>query len=228
MILEMMTYRYRGHSMSDPAKYRTKEEVQKMRQEHDPIEQVRQTACSKAVRSWPPSDDDLKDIDKDQSGRSLRSGRLSPRSIRSPTRRNCGPTFWSKRKGGRQSMPTANSHAGPVADHGRGQARQVAGEGRRHRVTSGDVIAEIETDKATMEVEAVDEGTVGKILIDEGTEGVKVNVPIAVLASDEGEDASAIDAAALTAPAPAPAADTPAPAAEATACRRTGWRRLLR
>ena len=48
-------------------------------------------------------------------------------------------------------------------------------------VTSGDVIAEIETDKATMEVEAVDEGTVGKILIAEGTEGVKVNTPIAVL-----------------------------------------------
>ena len=72
-------------------------------------------------------------------------------------------------------------------------------------VTSGDVIAEIETDKATMEVEAVDEGTVGKILVDEGTEGVKVNVPIAVLL-DDGEDASAIDAAA-SAPAPAPAAE---------------------
>ena len=56
-------------------------------------------------------------------------------------------------------------------------------------VTSGQIIAEIETDKATMEFEAVDEGTVGKILIDEGTEGVKVNTPIAVLL-EEGEDAS--------------------------------------
>ena len=55
-------------------------------------------------------------------------------------------------------------------------------------VTSGQMIAEIETDKATMEVEAVDEGTVGKILIDEGTEGVKVNTPIAVLL-EEGESA---------------------------------------
>ncbi|MEQ8400295.1 MAG: pyruvate dehydrogenase complex dihydrolipoamide acetyltransferase [Roseitalea porphyridii] len=55
------------------------------------------------------------------------------------------------------------------------------------QIAPGDVIAEIETDKATMEVEAVDEGTVAKILIDEGTEGVKVNAPIAVLA-EEGED----------------------------------------
>ncbi len=57
-------------------------------------------------------------------------------------------------------------------------------------VSSGQIIAEIETDKATMEFEAVDEGTVGKILIGEGTEGVKVNTPIAVLL-EEGEDASA-------------------------------------
>jgi len=62
-------------------------------------------------------------------------------------------------------------------------------------VTSGQILAEIETDKATMEFEAIDEGTVGKLLIDEGTEGVKVNTPIAVLL-DEGEDASAVEAAA--------------------------------
>ena len=59
-------------------------------------------------------------------------------------------------------------------------------------VSSGDVIAEIETDKATMEVEAVDEGIIGKILIGEGTENVKVNVPIAVII-DEGEDVGDID-----------------------------------
>ncbi len=59
------------------------------------------------------------------------------------------------------------------------------------KVTSGDVIAEIETDKATMEVEAVDEGTLGKILIPAGTEGVKVNTPIAVLLQ-EGESAGDI------------------------------------
>src|SRR5579875_379193 len=65
------------------------------------------------------------------------------------------------------------------------------------KVRAGDVIAEIETDKATMEVEAVDEGKLAKILIDEGTEGVAVNTPIAVLAAD-GE--SADDAAAAPAP----------------------------
>ncbi|MDD9976586.1 MAG: pyruvate dehydrogenase complex dihydrolipoamide acetyltransferase, partial [Boseongicola sp.] len=87
-------------------------------------------------------------------------------------------------------------------------------------VASGDLLAEIETDKATMEFEAVDEGTVGKILIAEGTEGVKVNSPIAVLL-EEGESADDIGdvsaaPAASTPPAaePAPAAaDAPAPAA---------------
>ncbi|MFY2824807.1 pyruvate dehydrogenase complex E1 component subunit beta [Ruegeria sp. MALMAid1280] len=83
-------------------------------------------------------------------------------------------------------------------------------------VSSGDIMAEIETDKATMEFEAVDEGILGKILIAEGTEGVKVNTPIAVLV-EEGEDASALPAAAPAAAAEteaAPAAvEAPAPAA---------------
>ena len=62
------------------------------------------------------------------------------------------------------------------------------------KVTSGDVIAEIETDKATMEVEAVDEGVIGKLLVDAGTEGVKVNTKIAVLLQD-GESAADLSAA---------------------------------
>src|SRR5580693_2133030 len=100
------------------------------------------------------------------------------------------------------------------------------------QVKSGDVIAEIETDKATMEVEAVDEGTLAKILVPEGTQDVPVNDIIAVLAGD-GEDVKSAGAGApapkpaaapspaqaapaapeVKAPAPAPAAAAPAPAA---------------
>jgi pyruvate dehydrogenase E2 component (dihydrolipoamide acetyltransferase) len=78
-------------------------------------------------------------------------------------------------------------------------------------VKSGDILAEIETDKATMEFEAVDEGTVAKILVPEGSEGVKVGAPIAILAG-EGEDASAAASAAPkadTAPPAPPKAPTP-------------------
>jgi len=70
-------------------------------------------------------------------------------------------------------------------------------------VSSGDILAEIETDKATMEFEAVDDGVIGKILIAAGTEGVKVNTPIAVLL-EEGEDVAA------EAPVAQPVASTPA------------------
>ncbi len=69
-------------------------------------------------------------------------------------------------------------------------------------VASGDVIAEIETDKATMEIEAVDEGKIGRIYIDEGTDNVAINTPIAVILAD-GEDESSIDEMAASA-APAP------------------------
>ena len=90
-------------------------------------------------------------------------------------------------------------------------AKWVKKEG--DKVAPGDVIAEIETDKATMEVEAVDEGTLGKILVAEGTEGVKVNAPIAVLLQ-EGESADDIGKAAAPAKAEAPAkTEEPAPQA---------------
>ncbi|WP_207103019.1 pyruvate dehydrogenase complex E1 component subunit beta [Paracoccus shandongensis] len=84
-------------------------------------------------------------------------------------------------------------------------------------VKSGDIIAEIETDKATMEFEAVDEGILGKILVSEGSQGVKVNTPIAVLV-EEGESADDVKA---PAPAAAPAKAKEAPAASAVEQVRT-------
>src|SRR5438552_727350 len=89
-------------------------------------------------------------------------------------------------------------------------AKWVKNEG--DRVKAGDVIAEIETDKATMEVEAVDEGTLGKILVPEGTADVAVNTPIAMILA-EGEDASALKDGG--APAAAQKAAASAPPAEA-------------
>ncbi|MDP3339627.1 pyruvate dehydrogenase complex E1 component subunit beta [Frigidibacter sp.] len=85
-------------------------------------------------------------------------------------------------------------------------------------VTSGMILAEIETDKATMEFEAVDEGTIGKLLVAEGTSGVKVNTAIALLLA-EGEDASA--EAPKAAEAAAPKADAPKPEAKVTSAVET-------
>ncbi len=92
-------------------------------------------------------------------------------------------------------------------------AKWMVKEGEK--ITSGMILAEIETDKATMEFEAVDEGVMGKILIAEGTEGVKVNTPIAVII-EEGEEVPAeAPKAASTAPADSPKAEAPVPLAAA-------------
>ena len=99
-------------------------------------------------------------------------------------------------------------------------ARWLKSEGES--VSAGDVLAEIETDKATMEVEAIDEGILAKIVIPEGTEHVAVNTPIAVIASN-GEDVSTAQPSAKAPPphpepAPSPMArdHAPPPAAPAT------------
>ena len=103
----------------------------------------------------------------------------------------------------RASLQRTDQHADRTQDarafpdHGGGNSlKWLVKEG--DKVVSGDILAEIETDKATMEFEAVDEGTVARILVPEGSGGVKVGAPIAILAG-EGEDASA---------APPPNADT--------------------
>ena len=85
-------------------------------------------------------------------------------------------------------------------------AKWLVGEG--DAINSGDIIAEIETDKATMEVEAVEEGKLGKILVAEGTEGVAVNNVIALLL-EEGEDDSALEGVDVSATAPSGNGGTP-------------------
>jgi pyruvate dehydrogenase E2 component (dihydrolipoamide acetyltransferase) len=108
-------------------------------------------------------------------------------------------------------MPTAilMPALSPTMEKGK-LAKWLKAEG--DAVKSGDILAEIETDKATMEVEAVEEGTMGKILVADGTDDVPVNQTIAVLL-EEGEDASALEGFSASAPAAAPAAaaDTPPP-----------------
>ena len=91
-------------------------------------------------------------------------------------------------------------------------ARWLMREG--DEVNAGDVIAEIETDKTTMEVEAADEGVLGKILVAEGAEGVAVNTPIALLL-EEGEDPSVLESATAPAPQPVPEPEAAAPPAVA-------------
>ncbi|MEE9301409.1 MAG: biotin/lipoyl-containing protein, partial [Alphaproteobacteria bacterium] len=81
-------------------------------------------------------------------------------------------------------------------------------------VETGELIAEIETDKATMEIEATDDGVLGKIVVAEGSEGVPVNAVIAVLL-EEGEDSSALEGLEVEAPAAKPLAAKPPPAAVA-------------
>ncbi|MYZ50099.1 biotin/lipoyl-containing protein, partial [Propylenella binzhouense] len=92
------------------------------------------------------------------------------------------------------------------------------------KVSSGDVVAEIETDKATMEVEAVDEGTVAKIVVPEGTADVPVNEVIAILAGEDEDAGAAASAGGKAEPTPAakPAAEPAPPAAAAPAARTEG------
>src|SRR5262249_26774863 len=101
-------------------------------------------------------------------------------------------------------------------------------------VHSGDVLAEIETDKATMEVEAVDDGKIGKILVPEGAQGIKVNAPIALLLGEDEDASSPHKTSAAAPPHPAPAAPPPpiesvqsAPAPAATPTSESGNERIF-
>ena len=182
VILEMMTYRYRGHSMSDPAKYRSKEEVARMREEHDPIEHLRKRLLDDGI----VDENRLKEIDREvkdivSEAARLRAGKPGAGSVGAVDRRAGGGVS------GAMAIQILMPALSPTMTEGK-IARWLKKEG--DAVRAGDVLAEIETDKATMEVEAVDEGKLGKILIPEGTENVAVNTPIALLAED-GENVEA-------------------------------------
>ena len=178
-----MTYRYRGHSMSDPAKYRTKEEVQEMRERARPDRSPAQAADRRRASA---DEDEFKQIDKEIRDIVNEAASFAQDSPEPDPDRAVGPTSISTSSSaldgsaGTRAMPTEilMPALSPTMTEGN-LAKWLKKEG--DTVASGDVIAEIETDKATMEVEAVDEGTLGKILVAEGTEGVTVNTPIALL-----------------------------------------------
>ncbi len=122
IILEMKTYRYRGHSMSDPAKYRTREEVQTVREKRDPIEHLGREADRATSIA---TEDELKAMDKDIAPDRQHRRRIRHRKPRARRRQNFTRTCWHRWQ--------RNSHARAFAHDGRGQARQMAGQGRRRR-----------------------------------------------------------------------------------------------
>ena len=189
-----MTYRYRGHSMSDPAKYRTREEVQDYREHSDPIDHA-----AKELEKLGVKEEELKAIDKEIKDIVVEAAKFAedapePDAGRTLHRRAGGELLMAIEL----KMPALS----PTMEEGT-LAKWLVKEG--DAVKSGDILAEIETDKATMEFEAVDEGTIAKILVPEGTDGVKVGTPIAMLAG-EGERCA-------TLPRPLPSAEAePEPA----------------
>src|SRR4029450_13404905 len=197
-ILEMQTYRYRGHSMSDPAKYRTREEVEKIRTDQDPIEQVRNRLLAAKVseQELKAIDAEVREIVNASADFAQRDPEPDPSELWTDVYRESA----SKEVFGAPLPIQVPSPAlSPTMEKGN-LAKWLKKEGET--IKSGDVIAEIETDKATMEVEATDEGTLGKILIPEGTADVAVNTPIAMILAD-GENAA--DLGKVAAPAPASA-----------------------
>ena len=155
-----------------------------MREERDPIDHVRDLLVAGEPRDRGRAQGHRQgDQGGRQRGRPVRPGQPRAGRGRALDRRI------RLREGRRWPTQILMPALSPTMEEGT-LAKWLVKEG--DAVTSGQILAEIETDKATMEFEAVDEGTIGKILIAEGTEGVKVNTPIAVLL-DEGEDASAAE-----------------------------------
>src|ERR1700758_1337010 len=138
----------------------------------------------------------------------ISSASRCPRSRTSSRRRARSPTARWQQGAAIMPIEILMPALSPTMTEGN-LARWLKKEG--DEVHSGDVLAEIETDKATMEVEAIDDGKIGKILVPEGAQGIKVNAPIALLLGED-EDASALEKFAEAPPRPAPV--TPSPPVE--------------
>ena len=163
IIIELKTYRYRGHSMSDPAKYRTREEVQAYREGKRPDRPCRARPAKLGVERGRAEGDRQGDQGHRRRSRQICRRRARARRGRALHRRAGGELLMAIEL----KMPALS----PTMEEGT-LAKWLVKEG--DAVKSGDILAEIETDKATMEFEAVDEGTIAKILVPEGTDGVKV------------------------------------------------------
>ena len=159
IVMELKTYRYRGHSMSDPAKYRTREEVQAMKDSSDCIDHAKRDLEALGV-----TEDELKAIDKEIRQIVVEAADFAEQS---PEPDPEGAVH--RRAGGNLLMPIELKMPAlsPTMEEGT-LAKWLVKEGDTVK-SSGDILAEIETDKATMEFEAVDEGTIAQILVAEGT-----------------------------------------------------------
>jgi biotin carboxyl carrier protein len=170
-ILEMLTYRYRGHSMSD-------RRVSDARGSREGAQQAIDRTGSNSFDRQVGSEDELKRPSK---VRGRQQGGEFATAVPADPSELYTDIFADAVRIQVDAGTSIDARASPTMEKGN-LAKWIKSEG--DKVKAGDVIAEIETDKATMEVEAVDEGTLGKILVPEGTADVAVNTPIAVILND--------------------------------------------